>query len=142
MTNVQHQLQEGAENNYTISISSSQALHPHTTYIEWIIDSSYTHYIDKYASLLFSSSEATKNKIFVAYDYALIFASCRDIEFWNVLITNVYHVPNLFAIFFVGTPTYQGWKKCWFVARFICCKGCEQSWNYCWRVPWYQKHIV
>jgi hypothetical protein len=71
---------EGKENNHTFFVTTSQALHVHTSQSERIVNSSCNHYMAKYASL-FSSLKETIKKICVSYDYALAIVGCGKIFF-------------------------------------------------------------
>jgi hypothetical protein len=54
---------EGKQNNYMFVVSSSQALHAHTSQNEWIVNSGCTHHMAKDVSLFSSLSEATKKNL-------------------------------------------------------------------------------
>jgi len=69
------------------------------------------HHMAKDTSPFSSISEANKKKIFVVNYYALIVVIYRNIEFYNGVITNVYHVPSLTINFFVFISTYYTGKK-------------------------------
>jgi hypothetical protein len=90
-------------------VSASQALHTHTFKSEWIVNSSCTHLMAKYASIFSSPSKDIENKIFVVDYYALTIFCCGKIECQNCVIIDVYHVPIMSAIlFYIPQLTQNG----------------------------------
>ena len=84
------------ENN-TFSINTSQALHARTNKIEWIVDSGCTHGMAKDASMFYSLSGASEEKIYVADDYALIVSRNGDFKCQHDRISEIYDVPSMCA---------------------------------------------
>jgi hypothetical protein len=67
--------------------------------------------MDKDVSLFSSLNNDTKEYFFVAYSYAVIVVGCGRMEFHNVVIFYVYHVPSLSSNLFSVPQLTQARKK-------------------------------
>ena len=58
-------------NNFTFQVETSQALMSHTMHNEWVVDSTCTRHMVKYATLFTRLNKSEESKIYVVDDFSL-----------------------------------------------------------------------
>lgn len=84
-------------NNFTFNVTTSQEYLAQTSQNEWVVDSSYTHHMDKDTSLFPPLDIAIEKRIYVEDEFSLHTIGHGDVSFQRGQIIDMFHVPSLSA---------------------------------------------
>lgn len=83
--------------DFTFNVGMSQVLLAHTSQNEWVVNSSWTHHMDKDAYMFSFLDIARENMIYIVYESAIDTTSDGDVTCRCGKIVNVFHAPSLSA---------------------------------------------